>query len=193
MRAMHEVIFYFLTPPKGRRTELPFSDGLYARLLKASHDRSADLFVAAVACVAVKLAANDPPKTAAVSLDAVKEQLDSLAFDVRTTKKRTLELLSQARSEVDARIAYVRDSRPKGFQFLTAPETYAKRPDKSETPDHFFRRVYGAEVRRGLTQADIRKADPAFYNVLHVWCTRHRRRLASLVPASRAASNVAGR
>jgi hypothetical protein len=36
-----------------------------------------------------------------------------------------------------------------------------------------------------LSQAVIRKADPRFYNVLHVWCVRHQRRIASLVPGTR--------
>jgi hypothetical protein len=123
---------------------------------------------------------------ASSQLDALKDALDALTFDYRVTKRTTLTLLRDIKSDLEARIDYVLAFRKTGYRFLERPESYRSRKDKAERPDQFLRRVYGSHVRRGLTQADIRKVDPAFYNVLHVWCTRHKRKLASLVPAARA-------
>ncbi|MEJ0076844.1 MAG: hypothetical protein WDO17_15610 [Alphaproteobacteria bacterium] len=184
-QAMHEVIWFFLTPPKGRKTDLALSEEVKAGLLRASGDRTNDLYTLIVAAIALKLAGGRTAPNAPAILDRLGELLDSLAFDSRAAKKTALGLLRRAREEVDARIAYVRQGRPQSYRFSRAPEQYRNRRDKTEKPDAFFRRVYGADVRRGLTQADLRRADPAFYNVLHVWCTRREKRLSAMLPASR--------
>ena len=118
-------------------------------------------------------------------MEDIEDSLDSLTFDFRATKAVTLERLSQIKSQLEDRIAHVKRSRRKAFRFGAPPEKYKDRAARSETPEQFLRRVYGADLKRGLTQADIRDADPAFYNVLHVWCSRHGKRMARLVPASR--------
>jgi hypothetical protein len=122
---------------------------------------------------------------AAVQLDAIRDGLDSLTFDYRAPKRDTLAALREIRTDVDARIAYVRSHPKSGYRFPERPERYNDRKDKSERADGFFQRVYAMHVPRGLTQADIRRVDPAFYNVLHVWCTRHGRKLSAFVPATR--------
>jgi hypothetical protein len=184
--AMHEVIWYLITPPRSVMTALPLSEAKKVALLRAARDRDADLFVAAVALVTQKLALAKPGgKTAANQLADLKDLLDALTFDYRVPKKDTIALLRELGSDIDARIAYVRAYRPGGYRFLEQPESYGNRQTKTERPDQFFERVYGPHVRRGLTQADIRRIDPAFYNVLHVWCTRHNKRMAGLVPATR--------
>lgn len=185
-RAMSEVIFHLMMPPPGRKTELPLPEHKKARLLAAARDRSLDLYVMTVALVAQKLALT-PPKygPAANDLFALTEALDALTFDYRAPKSRTVSLLRQVKADIDARIAYVRTVRPSSYRFAELPEMYQSRPNKKERPDQFFGRVYAGHVPRGLTQADIRRVDPAFYNVLHVWCTRHKRKMSRLVPASR--------
>jgi hypothetical protein len=183
--AMNEVIWFFLTPPKGKRTELALSEREKAELVRAARNRSNDLFATAVACLAVKLSAPYVRLTPASIIDGLNDYLDGLTFDLRATKKATLGYLLRARKEIDARIKYVRVDRPKAFQFAQPPEKYSERKNRAEKPDQFFRRVYAAEVRRGLTQADLRRADPAFYNVLHVWCVRHKRLMSGLIPTSR--------
>jgi hypothetical protein len=184
-RAMHEVIWFFLTPPKGRKTDLALSEGVKAELLKSAGNRSSDLYVMAIACVALKLAGSPRVPTPAGMLAGLVEYLDSLAFEYRLPKRTILAVLSRARKEVDARAAYIRANRPGKGRFGHPHELYRNRTNKSEKPDAFFRRVYGADVRRGLTQADLRRADPNFYNVLHAWCSRNGKRVSSIVPASR--------
>jgi len=186
-QAMHEVIWYLLTPPLGRRTELPLPASSKAGLLAAARDRSLDLYVATVALIAQKLSASDrEPSSLRGELAALRDGLDALTFDHRVTKTSLLAVLRDLRKDLDQRIAYVAATPPAGYRFAAAPERYRQRSRKAETPVEFFRRVYGAHVPRGLTQADIRKADPAFYNVLHVWCSRNKRKLSALVPATRA-------
>ena len=184
-QAMHEVIWFFLTPPRGVKTELSLPDGLKAQLVRSAGDRTGDLYTVAVACIAMKMAASPAAMKVEAFLDRLGDNLDALTFDLRATKKATLSVLRRVREDVDARIAYVREGRTKGYQFGRLPEMYRDRANKAEKPDAFLRRVYGMDVRRGLTQADVRKVDPAFYNVLHVWCTRHRKRLSAMLPASR--------
>jgi hypothetical protein len=183
--AMHEVVWHLITPPRSVKTALPLAEDQKAVLLSAARDRTIDLYVMVVALVAQKLALAKSGDLAAERLALLKDELDALTFDYRAPKKETLSMLRDLRLDLDARIAYVRAYRSNGYQFLERPETYRNRSAKAERPDQFFHRVYGAHVRRGLTQADIRRVDPAFYNVLHVWCTRHERKLANLVPATR--------
>jgi hypothetical protein len=183
--AMHEVIWLLFTPPRGAKTDLDLSARVKGDLLRAARDRSIDLYVVIIAALAVQIANAGPGLTASEALTAVNEHFDHLTFDFRATKKDTIEILKQLRAELDARIAYVRAVRKKRFRFDRPPERYKARKDRRETPPRFFERVYGAEVARGLTQADLRNIDPAFYNVLHVWCSRHKKRMADLIPASR--------
>jgi hypothetical protein len=185
-QAMHEVIWYLMTPPAGAKTDLALDPETKRSLVQAARNRDIDLYVTVTALLARKLALqrreNNLPSA---QLDALKDALDVLTFDYRTPKRATLTLLRDIKSDLEARIAYVLAFKKTGYRFLVRPESYRSRKDKAEGPDQFFRRIYGSHVRRGLTQADIRKVDPAFYNVLHVWCTRHHRKLASLVPATR--------
>ncbi|WP_049823789.1 hypothetical protein [Bradyrhizobium sp. WSM2254] len=185
-QAMHEVIWYFLTPPQGRRTELPLPEPAKTFLLKCARNRALDLYVATVALVAQKLAASDrEPSSLRGELAALRDGLDALTFDHRATKTSLLAVLRDLRKDLDERIAHVASTPPKGYRFAVPPEKYKSRKKRSEKPDQFFGRVYAAHVPRGLTQADIRRADPAFYNVLHVWCSRHEKKLSGLVPATR--------
>jgi hypothetical protein len=186
-RVMHEVVFFLITPPRGAGTSLPLPDRTKEHLIAAARNRDLDLYVTAVALLARKAALRrgdgDQP---AAHLDSLRNALDALTFDYRRPKRETLAMLRAVRSDLDARIGYVTGFRNSGYRFRELPGAYADRPDKRERPDQFFQRVYGAHARRGLTQADIRKVDPAYYNVLHVWCTRHKRKLSALVPATRA-------
>jgi hypothetical protein len=185
-QAMHEVVWYFLTPPGRAQTELNLPDETKRGLVEAARNRGVDLYATIVGLVARKLAGRSRSGTLKVDqLNVLGEALDALTFDYASPKKVTLATLRELRSDLDARIAYVSAFRPKGYQFQNRPELYAKRLDKSEGPDRFFRRVYGDHARRGLTQADVRRIDPAYYNVLHVWCTRRKRRLSSFLPPSR--------
>ena len=183
--AMHELIFFLITPPAGAKTELPLSERAKQALLGAARDRELDLYVTMVALVARKLAARPREGWASVQLDQLREALDALTFDYNAPKRETLSMLREIRGDLDGRIAYVRAYRKTGYRFSQRPEAYGGRANKAESPDQFFRRIYGPHVQRGLTQADIRKVDPAFYNVLHVWCSRHKRKMSSLVPATR--------
>jgi hypothetical protein len=184
-RAMHELIFFLITPPAGAKTELALSDRAKQALLGAARNRELDLYVTVVALLARKLAARPREGWASVRLDQLRDTLDAMTFDYNAPKRDTLTMLREVRADLDGRIAYVRAYRKTGYQFSQRPETYGGRADRAERPDQFFRRIYGPHVPRGLTQADIRKVDPAFYNVLHVWCSRHKRKMSSLVPATR--------
>jgi hypothetical protein len=183
---MDEVIFYLITPPPGARSDLSLADAAKDQLVRAAKDRGLDLYVSTVALLAHKLSSAQPPAAAVRShLDLIEDSLDALTFDYRTAKQNTLATLRSLKTDLESRVAYVRGQRAGGYRFLEMPETYRSRKRKAKRPDEFFRRVYAGHVLRGLTQADIRRADPAFYNMLHVWCTRHDRKLATLVPASR--------
>lgn len=185
-QAMHEVIWYLITPPVGAKTELALAPETKRSLVQAARNRDIDLYVTVTALLARKLALQRrTADLASAQLDVLKDALDALTFDYRIPKRATLTLLRDIKSDLEARIDYVLAFRKTGYRFLERPESYRSRKDKAERPDQFLRRVYGSHVRRGLTQADIRKVDPAFYNVLHVWCTRHKRKLANLVPATR--------
>ena len=188
-RLMHEVVFFLITPPRGAAVPLPLPERTKEQLVAAARDRNLDLYVTAIALLTRKAAlrrddGDQPP----AQLDGIRNALDALTFDYRRPKRETLGRLSPRaiRSDLDARIGYSTGFRNSGYQFRELPETYAARPNKNERPHQFFQRVYAAHVQRGLTQADIRKVDPAYYNVLHVWCTRHKRKLSALVPATRA-------
>lgn len=184
--ALHEVIFFLITPPRGRATPLRMPDEIKSQLVEAARNRVLDLYATVTALVACKLAHPAAAgELAASRLDGLRNALDALTFDYRRPKRETLAMLKAAKTDVEARIKYVAKSRASGYRFRELPEAYASRSDKRERPDQFFQRVYEKHVRRGLTQADIRAADPAYYNVLHVWCTRHQRKMAALVPATR--------
>lgn len=184
--AMHEAVWFFLRPPRSGERAPTLPTHTLGGLTLAARDRSGDLFTTLVAALALKLAGRRIGHTAATLAEDVLDGIESLTFDFRATKATTLDRLSAIKAHVDDRIAYVRRTRRRRFAFSKPPERYRDRPNKRETPDRFLRRVYGADLKRGLTQADIRDADPRFYNVLHVWCTRHRKRMADLVPTSRA-------
>lgn len=182
--ALHEVVWFFMSPAGGANSpqlvEPPGSD-----LLRAARDRSLDPLSLLIGAVAIKLAGKGTRQTAATLADDIRDGIDSLTFDFHATKTVTLERLSDIKSHLEDRIAHVKKTRRKAFRFLQTPEMYRNRARKSETPERFLFRVYGADLKRGLTQADIRDVDPAFYNVLHVWCSRHGKRITTLVPASR--------
>lgn len=184
-RAMHELVFFLITPPAGAKTELPLSEQTKETLLSAARNRDIDLYVTVAALLARKLAARPREGWASVQLEQVRDALDALTFDYNAPKRETLTMLQGIRADLDSRIAYVRAYRRTGYRFSRRPETYGGRANRAESPEQFFRRIYGPHVPRGLTQADIRKVDPAFYNVLHVWCSRHKRKMSSLVPATR--------
>jgi hypothetical protein len=183
-QAMHELVWYLLTPPKGARTGLQLPDTAKAQLTGAARDRSIDLYALTIALLAQKMSSTRPNRQRDL-VAAALDSLDGLAFDYRRPKKDTLSLLRELREAIDSRVAYVRAHRRGGFEFREKPETYAARREKRERPDAFFNRVYARLVPRGLTQADIRRVDPAFYNVLHVWCSRNKRKLSGFLPPTR--------
>lgn len=186
LRAMHEVVWYFLTPPPGRKTELDLQDDVKAGLLAAARNRKLDLYVAAVALVAAKLTGHhEGVDDSAARLRAIEDSLDALTFEHRVPKRTVVAALRDVKASIEARLAHVRSSRARGYVFAAEPEAYRDRSDKAEKPDRFFQRVYGADVARGLTQADLRRSDPAFYNVLHVWCVRHEKKMSSFLPPTR--------
>jgi hypothetical protein len=182
---MHELVFFLITPPAGAKTELPLSEQTKGALISAARNRDIDLYVTVVALLARKLAARPREGWASIQLEQVRDALDALTFDYNAPKRETLNMLREIRADVDSRLAYVSAYRRPGYRFSQRPEAYGGRANKAESPDQFFRRIYGHHVPRGLTQADIRKVDLAFYNVLHVWCSRHKRKMSSLVPATR--------
>jgi hypothetical protein len=185
-RAVHELVWYLLTPSPHDETLLSLPQDKKAVLFDAAHNRDLDLYVLATSVLARKLALQGSARSIAIDqVDIIRDALDKLTFDYLSPKKETLATLREIRADLDARIGYVSRSRTPGFRFLEQPERYSERKDKRERPDQFFRRVYGQHVPRGLTQRDIRHIDPKFYNVLHVWCTRHERKLASFLPPAR--------
>jgi hypothetical protein len=184
--AMNELVWLVMTPPGRAKPALDVGGSVLANLTEAARDRDLDLYATTVAVVARKLGQRSRSGPLKVDqLAVVGEALDALTFDFAEPKKATLSALRELRSDLDARIAYVTAFREKGYRFQARPELYADRKDKSEGPDRFFRRVYGDHARRGLTQADVRGVDPAYYNVLHVWCTRHKRKLSTFLAPSR--------
>jgi hypothetical protein len=186
LQALHEVFWYVMTPPARRNADLPLPEAARSALIRAARDRSADLHTAVVALLAVKLSqwarrgGSDTEQ-----LQGLEGLLDEITFDYRRSKRATQAILRNLKSDIDARITYIAKSKPNGYRFIERPESYRARADKKETPIAFFARVYGAHARRGLTQADLRRIDAAFYNVLHVWCVRHDRKMSSLLPSTR--------
>jgi hypothetical protein len=141
--AMHEVIWYLITPPRGVRTALPLSEATKASLLRAARDRDLDLYVMTVALVSEKLALTAGRKvTRTNQLDELKDALDALTFDYRVPKKVTLSLLRELKAEVDNRISYARAQRPDGYRFQERPESYRNREAKTERPDQSGRQSH---------------------------------------------------
>jgi hypothetical protein len=185
-RALHEARWFFITPPKGRKTTLDLPAPTKAALLTAAGDANSELFVLAVAVIASKLAAARGSTSNRVeSLDRLIDLLDELSFDDRLPRRSAIDQLRKLRSEIDDRIAALRHEKKKPLKFDPPPEKYADRARKAEKPDAFLKRVYGHHIKRGITQADIRRADPAFYNVLHVWCVRNKKIISQIVPPER--------
>jgi hypothetical protein len=185
-QVLHELIWFLMTPPVRATTPLALSAKTKASLVKAARNRELDCYVTVIGLLVRKAAQQgSDTRMASMQVDTIRDALDALTFDYRSSKRSTIEVLRQLRTDVEARIAYVIAQRQSGYKFPALPELYARRKDKRERADKFFQRVYAIHVPRGLAQADIRRVDPAFYNVLHVWCSRHDRKLASLVPASR--------
>jgi hypothetical protein len=54
-----------------------------------------------------------------------------------------------------------------------APEKYARRRDRAETPITFIKRTYDSWLGTGLTTADIHRLDPQLSNCLRVWCSTY--------------------
>jgi hypothetical protein len=50
-----------------------------------------------------------------------------------------------------------------------APELYSARPDQSEKPIQFIKRVYAPWLGQGLSQAHINRLDKQLYTALHNW------------------------
>ena len=183
--ALHETVFYCLTAPAGRST-LPLPQEKTESFLAAARSPDAFLFVSVVAVLAAKIATTRTRGgNLAGQLRLITNALDALAFEYRVPKRELLAALREVQGEVGTRIAEVKAAKSTRFRFSQEPEIYAKRKDKAETPEHFFKRVYAQDVPRGLTQSDIRRVDPAFYNVFHVWCSRHAKRMSRFVPTSR--------
>lgn len=188
--ALHETVWFFMTPPKWAATELPLPDDVKRQLRTAAETRENDLYVVVVALIALKLwRKQETSLSLTENLEALTDLLDLLSFDHKRPKRTILETLRELKADIDARIAHVTEARAKGFAFPEPVEIYAARKNKREKPDQFFRRVYSRYVSLGLTQADIRKSDPAFYNVFHVWCSRNGRRPESYIPAKRPRRN----
>jgi hypothetical protein len=184
--AQHEVFWFLMTPPTGAPTDLPLSESTKQKLAAAARDRDADLHTMVVALVAMKLAAwQRRGPSDVIQLQDIECLLDALTFDYRRPKRTTLSILRGLKHDIDARIAYVIRFKQDGYSFTEQPPLYRNRVDKKETPIAFFNRVYSGHARRGLTQADLRKIDPGFYNVLHVFCVRHKRMMSSLLPSTR--------
>jgi hypothetical protein len=189
LQAINEVFWYVMTPLAQRKVDLPLPETAKSSLIRAARNRSADLHTAAVALLAVKLSHwSRRGLSDTGQLQKFEGLLDEITFDYRRSKRATHTILRDLKSDVDARIAYVTKSRLNGYRFVERPESYRARANKKETPIAFFERVYGSHVRRGLTQADLRRIDPAFYNVIHVWCVRHERKMSSLLPSTRRSS-----
>lgn len=182
-QALHEVVWYFLTPSRNVSTTLALPSTVKAQLVRTARNRTLDVFVSAVALFALKLGTVDRVKRRSSNVDRISDLLDELAFDDFQSKQETITLLRALKSEIDSRITFVKNTRRKTLR-LEGVETYSTRTNKKERPDQFFKRVYARHLPRGLTQADIRREDPAFYNVFHVWCSRNRRRMDSFVPAA---------
>jgi hypothetical protein len=187
IQLLHELIWFLITPPSRATWPPPLGDAAGTDLVLAARNRSLDTYVTVAALLAWKKAAlvREDKATAATQLDAIGDALDNLTFDYRMPKRRLLDLLRGVRGDLDARIAYISQLRRPSYRFTNVPERYNDRKNKRERPDEFFKRVYAAHVARGMTQADIRTADPRFYNVLHVWCSRNNRKLSSFLPPAR--------
>lgn len=156
--------------------------GLAKAVALIASSADAQLYLSVATLLALKLAASGNGESNA---DRLIAELDAMTFDIARPKNSTLALLRALKAEVEERIILVRHSMAKRFHFLAPPELYRLRKNKKEPPDQFFLRVYGNEVRRGLTQGDIRGHDPAFYNVFHVWCARNAKRMSRYVPSTR--------
>jgi hypothetical protein len=105
--ALHEAVLFFLT----RRVGQPAKDlkpQTINQLAAASRARTADPFTLLVAILAMKLATPHKRLTPSEIMEGLTDILDTITFDVRATKRSTLALLSQARKEVDERIARVK-------------------------------------------------------------------------------------
>jgi hypothetical protein len=127
-RAMHEVVFFLITPPRGAETPLPLPDRTKAQLVTAARNRDLDLYVTAVALLARKAALRRGDGDQPVAhLDSLRNALDALIFDYRRPKRETLATLRAVRSDLDARIGYVADFKNAGYRFRELPEAYAAR------------------------------------------------------------------
>jgi len=183
--ALHEVVWLLMTPPKGAVTTLQLPESAKHALRELAETRSVDLYATVIGLTALKLGRERQGLNVVDDLDVFTDLLDTLTFDHRRPKRAVIETLRKLKTEIDARIAFISDERAKGFSFPAGIELYSERTNRKEKPDQFFRRVYGHFVAQGMTQADLRKADPAFYNVFHVWCSRNRRRPEGFLPAAR--------
>jgi len=181
-QVMHEVFVYMLGVHQNP-SDWPLSAASCATLETAARNRDLDLYVMVVAVLSAKAAkAKEKPEFRANQMDAIADALDALTFEHGITKTALLELFRDLKEDLAKRIAWIKANHVTGYNFPKAPELYRDRRNKKEKPDEFFRRVYAPHVPRGMTQADIRRVDPAFYNGFHVWCARHEKHLSHFVP-----------
>jgi hypothetical protein len=154
--ALHEVVWFFLTPTTAPMPGMHTSERVKADLARTARDRSSDVYTTAVAALAVKLSRDHARQPAASLIEDIQDGLDSLTFDFRATKAVTLERLDQIKAHLEDRIAHVKQSRRTAFRFNSPPEKYKDRKTKTESPERFLRRVYGADLQRGFAHASAR-------------------------------------
>ena len=102
------------------------------------------------------------------------EIVQSVIDDERIPKRETIATMTELKAEITKRIVALKRRHNKPFVFQQKIPKYAHRDDKSENPKEFLLRVYGAYLPRGLKPVQIGYEDPAFYNVLHAWCSRRK-------------------
>ena len=114
------------------------------------------------------------PVTKEDCIRCCREILQRLIDNERLSKTETIAALTELKMEITTKIVALRFRRTKPFAFPRKMQKYGDRYDKKEKPKEFLLRVYGTYLRRGLKPAQVRYEDPAFYNVLHTWCSRNK-------------------
>lgn len=95
------------------------------------------------------------------------EMLDQV-MSSQLTNDAKLVIFLRCHAQVCAAIGRVQPSTPR-----KAPEKYARRLDRTETPITFIKRAYASWLGTGLTTADIHRLDPQLSNCLRVWCSTY--------------------
>jgi hypothetical protein len=95
------------------------------------------------------------------------EMLDQ-ALSSQLPHDAKLKILLGCHAQVCAAIGRLQPSLPR-----KAPEKYARRLDRTETPVTFIKRAYAHWLGTGLSTADIHRLDPQLSNCLRVWCSTY--------------------